>query len=186
MSAAILAIPGKKHQVPDNLEAFIHVLQWMCLHFYSTGIPSSKLCEYVSTIFDNYTIVNGEEVGGHIKLTQIAQGISGISLGHNNVMGTILDRLALLCQQHYFSEYLSLIEPQQHSRSTPRLSGPAPTESVAESEAESEADHPHREQSRVGCLAQASSLLYKTARARARRADGQGFWCRLRNSSCRV
>ena len=138
MSAAILAIPGKKHQVPDNLEAFIHVLQWMCLHFYSTGIPSSKLREYVSTIFDNYTIVDGEEVGGHIKLTQIAQGISGISLGHNNVMGTILDRLALLCQQHYFSEYLSLIEPQQHSGSTPRLSGPAPTESVAESEAESE------------------------------------------------
>lgn len=138
MSAAILAIPGKKHQVSDDLEAFIHVLRWMCLRFYDAGIPSSELRDYVSAIFDNYTIVDGEEVGGHIKLIQIAQGVSGVSLGGDNVMETLLDRLALLCQQHYHAEYLSLIEPQQHSGSTPRPSGLAPAEFGAESEAESE------------------------------------------------
>lgn len=55
MSAALLTTPEKKHELADDLEAFIHTLRWTCLRFYDTGI---ELCHYVSSIFEAHKVVD--------------------------------------------------------------------------------------------------------------------------------
>lgn len=130
-------MPGKKHEVADDLEAFIHVLRWMCLRFYDISIRASQLRNYVFTAFDNYSIIDGEEVGGDVKLAQIVEGVSGFSLGRNTALGTLLRKLALLCQEHYLAAYPTLVDPIG-SGAVPTSHPDSKSESGSEGDSESE------------------------------------------------
>ncbi|KAH9835398.1 uncharacterized protein C8Q71DRAFT_859028 [Rhodofomes roseus] len=129
MSARLLRNPGKRHEVADDLESSIHVLHWILFRFVEhslTGIAnilkSRILCVYEEQGFqkdDQYKA----EIGGAQKLESIRSGRPAIEVDRGTPLGRLLQRLATLCQQHYYA-----VEPviSSKSKSSSALAGARP------------------------------------------------------------
>ncbi|TFY58016.1 hypothetical protein EVJ58_g6674 [Rhodofomes roseus] len=107
MSARLLRNPGKRHEVADDLEACIHVLNWMSLRFIKhslTTIPSLLLSRML-VLYEEQGVEKGDqykaEVGGAQKLESIRSGRPAVEVAQDTPLGRLLRRLATSCQQHY-------------------------------------------------------------------------------------
>ena len=106
MSARLLRNPGKKHELADDLEAFVHVLCWETLRFYehsSTGhhnqlshriVHFFELCDMVGT--DN------DDIGGDFKYDAMLNGFDIVSLkASESPLARLLHKLTDICREHY-------------------------------------------------------------------------------------
>ncbi|KAH9835411.1 uncharacterized protein C8Q71DRAFT_849042 [Rhodofomes roseus] len=111
MSARLLQNPGKKHEVADDIESFIHVFNWMCLRFVKHNLtwkPRLLQMHVVHMYEEQETMVDGEknkeEIGGEAKATQMLYGALAVELTDPETpLGELLDELASLCREHYLT-----------------------------------------------------------------------------------
>ncbi|KAJ3477492.1 hypothetical protein NLI96_g10425 [Meripilus lineatus] len=107
MSALLLQNPGKPHQVSDDIESFVHVINWLAFRFHIdwgsrgfTGFPASlqHFAEYMRN-------EKGVDMGGGAKLVNIRHGQPGFdpSFVTEPALGTLVESLADLCKEHYSS-----------------------------------------------------------------------------------
>ncbi|KAF9803906.1 hypothetical protein IEO21_09522 [Rhodonia placenta] len=80
MSALLLLRPGvKQHTVADDLESFMHVLNWICLRYHNT--------------------IHDQDLQGHVLC--IFSGIPSAHLSEVSALKDLLNNLARLCKAQY-------------------------------------------------------------------------------------
>ncbi|EED83805.1 predicted protein [Postia placenta Mad-698-R] len=101
MSALLLLRPGfKQHTVADDLESFMHVLNWICLRYHDT--LHEDLQAHVSLVFDGSKKGDLENrTGGGEKFLRILKGIPSAELSDSTPLQVLVDALVELCQAHY-------------------------------------------------------------------------------------
>ncbi|KZT68417.1 hypothetical protein DAEQUDRAFT_766409 [Daedalea quercina L-15889] len=119
MSARLLYTPGKKHEVADDLESFVHLLRWMCLRFYKTIFEKEELRSHIISVYEQYRVLdNKQEVGGAAKRALIKEGASGFKLvPADSPLSRLLDALAGICKEHYLA-----VEPMLQSQTEGAMS----------------------------------------------------------------
>ncbi|KZT68372.1 hypothetical protein DAEQUDRAFT_727941 [Daedalea quercina L-15889] len=110
MSANLLRNPGKKHEVADDLEAFVHVLRWMCLRFVEHSLTTmpDTLKQYVLAVFEMQDVQHEDKrdeiIGGGVKHNNIRNGHKVVRLTKPNTpLGKLLETLTMICRQHYLA-----------------------------------------------------------------------------------
>ncbi|KAJ3477495.1 hypothetical protein NLI96_g10426 [Meripilus lineatus] len=107
MSALLLQNPRKPHQVSDDIESFVHVINWLTFRFHIdwgsrgfTGFPASL--QHFAEYFRNE---KGVDVGGGAKLDNIRFGKPGFdpSFVTPPALRTLVEWLADMCKEHYSS-----------------------------------------------------------------------------------
>ncbi|KAH9835400.1 uncharacterized protein C8Q71DRAFT_908540 [Rhodofomes roseus] len=130
MSARLLRNPGEKHEIADDLESSIHVLHWMLFRFVEHSLTDSPdlLLSRILSVYEEKGVAKGDErksdLGGATKRTVLRSGNPIIELKNPNTsLGRLLQRLATLCQQHYYA-----VEPviSSKSKSSSALAGARP------------------------------------------------------------
>ncbi|EED83781.1 predicted protein [Postia placenta Mad-698-R] len=101
MSALLLLRPGfKQHTIADDLESFMHVLNWICLRYHKT--THQGLQGHVSSVFDGPKKENPEDrTGGGEKIFLILTGTPSAILSEVSALKDLLRNLAKLCQAQY-------------------------------------------------------------------------------------
>ncbi|KAF9810504.1 hypothetical protein IEO21_06899 [Rhodonia placenta] len=102
MSASLLKGPGiKTHEVADDLESYMHVLNWLCLRFFKTS--HVNLRSYVSDSYDLVTKVGKHRTGGHEKYQAIKDGraMANLEEKEGTPLKHLVNTLARMCQDHY-------------------------------------------------------------------------------------
>lgn len=105
MSARLLLSPGKKNEVADDIESFIHVFRWMCLRFYQTSLATDELYHHILGVYEACnTRDDGQDLGGSSKRSMILQGACGFELiGGKSALSELVDDLTQICQEHYLA-----------------------------------------------------------------------------------
>lgn len=105
MSARLLLSPGKKHEVADDIESFIHVFRWMCIRFYETTLGTNALRIHILDMYEaSDTRADGQDFGGGFKRSMILQGASGFMLADKeSALSELVDDLTRICQEHYLA-----------------------------------------------------------------------------------
>lgn len=104
MSALLLKFPGlTPHRVSDDLESFVHVLNWFCLRFHRHDHPTAALQQRVLSLYDvsEKDKTSKESIGGATKLNLMNSGVPAASLDEDGPLKTLLEELAVLCKRHY-------------------------------------------------------------------------------------
>ncbi|KAI0793313.1 hypothetical protein C8Q75DRAFT_555605 [Abortiporus biennis] len=105
-SAPLLKFPTKQHDLPDDLESFIHVLHWFSLRFHTynmTGDPG-LLAQKVSSVYFNSRRIEGYDLGGDEKFELMRNGGVCFTFDKKNVapgLIKLVKRLTKLCKKHY-------------------------------------------------------------------------------------
>ncbi|KAI0728833.1 hypothetical protein C8Q72DRAFT_944330 [Fomitopsis betulina] len=135
ISAVILAFPGRfKYEVWHDLEAFIHVLHWMCFRFHLTdySYSAAKFAHEVQRLYDHCAFENGESLGGESKLKFLLPGAVPFKLrggssipqpGKPHGLHQLLTALASLYGEHYQLLEPTLV-PQEPTPVSPRAAVP--------------------------------------------------------------
>lgn len=107
----ILKYPTKPHWLSDDLESFVHVLNWLALRFHRHDITDSDdLMKHVHSHYESFRPTpGGFDVGGDGKHAAIMEGRPPVRLTDPapNQFYEFLQRLTRLCQQHYTALYSS-------------------------------------------------------------------------------
>ncbi|TFY68521.1 hypothetical protein EVJ58_g968 [Rhodofomes roseus] len=118
MSARLLRYPGRRHEVADDLEAFVHVLEWICFRFIKHTLTnkSAALKMEILHTYEAYGFKdddpNGQAIGGHQKEANIRSGMPAVGVDPYTPLSELLKTLAVLCQRHYYA-----VEPMTKSTS---------------------------------------------------------------------
>ncbi|KAJ3477491.1 hypothetical protein NLI96_g10424 [Meripilus lineatus] len=107
MSALLLKNPGKPHHVSDDIESFVHVIDWLTFRFHIDwasegflGFPAAwnHFMEYSRN-------AKGVDVGGGEKFRNLRSGEPAflVNLVDSDALGTLVQWLADLCKEHYSS-----------------------------------------------------------------------------------
>ena len=127
MSARLLRSPKKRHEIADDIESIIHLLQWMCFRFYEhnlTGV-AGQLKTRIEGLYEVYDLRKAGEqgsFGGEIKYRDITYGNPAVELSDQNTpLAKLLSTLAKILQKHYLA-----VEPQ---REPTKLAKPATRQS---------------------------------------------------------
>ncbi|KAI0724846.1 hypothetical protein C8Q72DRAFT_937017 [Fomitopsis betulina] len=105
MSARLLRNPSKKHELADDLEAFVHILSWETLRFYehtSTG-HHNQLFLLLRSFFGECNVVwTDDAVGGHFKHDAMIGGFNIVTLkASKSLLARLLQELTEICREHY-------------------------------------------------------------------------------------
>ncbi|KAI0372561.1 hypothetical protein BV20DRAFT_1050868 [Pilatotrama ljubarskyi] len=107
MSALMQCCPQKPYEVSDDLESFVHLLNW-CSYKYlkheNTGQPDYFAREFVQ--FYDQPLPEGSSFSSSPKFKQIMLGlpfVRGLPDPDNNPLSMLLERLAKMCRDHYMS-----------------------------------------------------------------------------------
>ena len=74
MSALLLCCPEKPNEVSDDVESFVHVINWLTLRYQVTSSPYVIDCSL--RFFEEYRRTEaGDDVGGTLKLENFKGGI---------------------------------------------------------------------------------------------------------------
>ncbi|KAI0356853.1 hypothetical protein OH77DRAFT_1423094 [Trametes cingulata] len=124
MSALAQCYPQKPHQVSDDLESFVHVLNW-CAYKYLKHSDTGKplVLAYVFAGFYDEPLGGGAPLNSSPKYLQIMTGYPlawGLPDRAGNPLAKLLWRLAELCKEHYTSaEVMAYCTKPQDSPNTP-------------------------------------------------------------------
>ncbi|KAI0724850.1 hypothetical protein C8Q72DRAFT_647456 [Fomitopsis betulina] len=106
MSAKLLRNPGKKHELADDLEAFVHVLCWETLRFYETSYTGhhNQLAHRIVYFFEACDMVrtDNDDIGGDYKYDAMMDGSNIVKLkASESPLGRLLQELTEICREHY-------------------------------------------------------------------------------------
>jgi hypothetical protein len=96
--------PGKKHELVDDLESFLHVVTWVALCFSSHSLSQKGLEELLLTVFDEgHVEPSGMEVGGRNKRNALMSG--GVAATVKFKDRSKLDSLLGILAEHLAARY---------------------------------------------------------------------------------
>ncbi|KAJ3481126.1 hypothetical protein NLI96_g7879 [Meripilus lineatus] len=107
MSAMLLKNPAKPHHVSDDIESFIHVINWLTFRFHIdwtdekfAGFPNA-----LQHFIDHHRDEKGVDVGGGAKFTNLTSGSPGfvVDLVKSPALRTLVGLLVDMCKEHYSS-----------------------------------------------------------------------------------
>ncbi|GBE87345.1 predicted protein [Sparassis crispa] len=102
MSALLLQFPRKRYEVSDDLESFMHVVNWLALKWYRHRLRAGiTLQQHTADTYDHWARVDGYDLGGHEKLQQIRIGEVPFILSVKGGLSSLLEKLMELCHEHY-------------------------------------------------------------------------------------
>ncbi|OBZ73849.1 hypothetical protein A0H81_06455 [Grifola frondosa] len=105
MSALLLMRPEKQYTLSDDLESFIHLVNWLSLKYHRHKFSDSPtaLASLIHKEYDEcYISPDGcYDVGGESKLTRIQTGLPPVQLSDASALATLLRSLATLLKLHY-------------------------------------------------------------------------------------
>ncbi|OBZ73979.1 hypothetical protein A0H81_06531 [Grifola frondosa] len=103
MSALLLKFPKKPHEVSDDLESFVHLINWLSFQYHEQTMKDpGVLNEELRSIYDQFvTNAEGYDIGGLRKLDKNKAGESPVDLSIDSSHRTLLKSLAKLVAEHY-------------------------------------------------------------------------------------
>ncbi|KAI0649722.1 hypothetical protein C8Q79DRAFT_343200 [Trametes meyenii] len=113
LSAVLQCYPQKPYQLSDDLESFLHVLNWCSLRYLKHGLSgrenAGQLAALFFALFDKefQPGLGADQWKSHIRFKDIVQGWSPVPspLGtDSNAFTTLLQSLTNLCRRHYQSK----------------------------------------------------------------------------------
>ncbi|KAI0070371.1 hypothetical protein K474DRAFT_818883 [Panus rudis PR-1116 ss-1] len=111
LSAARLTYPGKPWEVADDLESFVHLVNWNALRYHQHNIRRDQMATH---IYDRYQSCKFNAqikawTGCHQKVIDVSTGSPGFVLKRDprtrrkTRLAILIDDLMDLCQQHFES-----------------------------------------------------------------------------------
>ncbi|KAL4251336.1 hypothetical protein ABKN59_005688 [Abortiporus biennis] len=116
ISALLLRYPTKQHELSDDLESFVHVLQWFCLRFHTHDMSSrpADIAEKLTTVYLKAAQdEQGFEECAKLKLEYMQNGNRYFSLIPGQVaegLQTIITKMSDLCKKHYATVDINALE----------------------------------------------------------------------------
>ncbi|OBZ74010.1 hypothetical protein A0H81_06510 [Grifola frondosa] len=119
MSALLLTSPKKPHEVSDDLESFIHLVNWLSFQYHRhLVLDPNVLTHELHDIYDTFmTDAEGYDVGGRRKLSDIRSGVPPVRLEKKSSHSHLLHSLATLAEEHY-----AAVEPDISNLTSERAS----------------------------------------------------------------
>ncbi|TBU48236.1 hypothetical protein BD309DRAFT_949941 [Dichomitus squalens] len=107
MSACLQQFPGRPHTLADDLESFVHVLNWCLLKYIPNALSSDRrqLLRHIASVYD-VASDDDPEKGSIVKYNKIKDGELFVKLTDKHPLIRPLEKLAALCKNHYY--HLSL------------------------------------------------------------------------------
>ena len=104
-SALILLFPWKDYELADDVESFIHVINYLVLKYHPTSLNGELLESHVNNFFAFHCVQNAVHFGGDLKWqllqrTDKAPYMAAGPVGRDAVQ-ELIDSLAALCHNHY-------------------------------------------------------------------------------------
>ncbi|KAJ3491200.1 hypothetical protein NLI96_g876 [Meripilus lineatus] len=108
MSALLLKFPDKPHQLSDDIESFVHVINWLILRFHVDWTTKSHLQGALHP-YTEHERTPKADVGGEMKFEKLLSGLSPFHAVYNNspALKSLSESLAMMCQAHYLSPSVS-------------------------------------------------------------------------------
>ncbi|TBU25823.1 hypothetical protein BD311DRAFT_668806 [Dichomitus squalens] len=105
MSACSQQFPDRPHTLADDLESFVHVLNWCLLKYIPNDRYTSHrgVARYIASVYDS---ADDPEKGSSEKYFKIRNGELFVDLQADHPLNPLLRGLAELCRDHYY--HLSL------------------------------------------------------------------------------
>ncbi|RDX52384.1 hypothetical protein OH76DRAFT_155531 [Lentinus brumalis] len=111
MSAVLQYMYDKPHELSDDLESFLHVLNWCALKYFPHSLSADKdgLASYFVTIYNTVELrrvgtnaMVPRETCTYEKFSRVRHGYSFVDgLPPSHPFTKVLNRLSKLCQRHY-------------------------------------------------------------------------------------
>ncbi|KAL4254981.1 hypothetical protein ABKN59_003941 [Abortiporus biennis] len=115
VSAALLYYPSKHHELADDLESFIHVINWFCLRFHHPELFPEDIIEGLSIVYFSIRNVNGYDLGSMKKLYLMQEGKGYFELQNvNEGLSRLVTRLSKLCMKHYATLDSGMLETERN------------------------------------------------------------------------
>ncbi|OSX55750.1 hypothetical protein POSPLADRAFT_1112105, partial [Postia placenta MAD-698-R-SB12] len=130
MSALLLKFPGlTPHGVSDDLESFVHVLNWFCLRFHRHDHRTVALQRLVASLYDvsEKDETSKEAFGGAAKLILMQSGKPAVRLARHGPLKTLLEQLSALCEEHYSGIDIEALEANPSDTPAAKVAKPTPT-----------------------------------------------------------
>ncbi|GBE84788.1 predicted protein [Sparassis crispa] len=116
MSALLLQFPGRRYEVSDDLESFMHVVNWLALKWYRRHLRiANTLRQHVADTCDKWTRLDGYDVGGERKLLRIRIGKVPFRLTIKGGLSSLSERLVELCHERYKTVDMAALRAQPES-----------------------------------------------------------------------
>ena len=106
MSALLLNYPKRPHELPDDLESFVHVIDWLTLRYHKQWPNRKGLSNHLFTMYEETSrSADWFDVGSNTKLQSMWSGTPGFDLNglKPEALRVLIHKLAELCQKHYSS-----------------------------------------------------------------------------------
>ncbi|OBZ73679.1 hypothetical protein A0H81_06481 [Grifola frondosa] len=120
ISALLLKFPQKQHEVSDDLESFIHVINWLSFWYHKNNYTDEPvdLGDQLYNLYDQCRhIPDGCDTGGNGKFVQMKSGDPPMKLeGPSQAHWELLRSLASLAKEHYESLSVSQWQVDTHDR----------------------------------------------------------------------
>ncbi|KAL6300803.1 hypothetical protein BKA93DRAFT_902792 [Sparassis latifolia] len=121
MSALLLQFPRKRCEVSDDLESFMHVVNWLALKWYRHHLRlTTTLQQHIADTYNERSLFDGYDVGGHQKLQQIWIGKVPFILSIKGGLSNLLEKLMELCNEHYKTVDMASLKLQKTQPETPQ------------------------------------------------------------------
>lgn len=147
MSALLLRCPQKPHQVSDDVESFVHVINWLTLRFQVFSTPEG--IDYALTMYEEYRRnEQGFDVGGSIKSRKLKNGNLDFDLDmiQPPALKAAVQRLLVMCKEHYSSPEVVKALSDAELQPEPLALSPTPDENE-----DNEVPAPQEEYPRHAC-----------------------------------
>ncbi|CCM06473.1 uncharacterized protein FIBRA_08740 [Fibroporia radiculosa] len=125
MSALLLKDPKKRNEVSDDIESFVHLINWLMLRFHPHNFSADGLRHHVKQEYeDHYIDDDNAKIGGRWKLLHIECGKVEF-YPRSEVLQLLTQSLGAMCTRHYGTlvPYLRRLE---NLNSSPRESEQQP------------------------------------------------------------
>ncbi|KAJ3491197.1 hypothetical protein NLI96_g877 [Meripilus lineatus] len=124
MSALLLQFPRKPHQLSDDLESFVHVINWLIVRFHIQWSPG--FIEGAMLPYKEYErTLDGDDIGGRTKLNQMRTGHPNFSPDEVDPpkLGQLAHALMKICKEHYSSPEVMALLKRSAAKSKPKKEG---------------------------------------------------------------
>ena len=109
MSALLLRCPEKPHQVSDDVESFVHVINWLTLRYQVISAPET--IDHSLKMYDDYRRTEaGFDIGGIVKLVFLREGKTGFQTDQVLPLGlrAIVQAMEKMCKEKEISIFSRL------------------------------------------------------------------------------
>ncbi|KAL1948276.1 hypothetical protein VTO73DRAFT_12351 [Trametes versicolor] len=121
-SGLLQRYPNKPYELADELEAFVHVLNWCALkylrHSLSGSENSALLAQTFHDFYDSWTVPGSVSA----KFLWMRVGfliVEGLNDAVHNPLSVLLGKLAAMCKEHYETKIAELEPPAVQPAPTP-------------------------------------------------------------------